>query len=53
MSIADNVGKMKKQRDQLHVFSCVLGLYKEHDVLRSQLLGSKELESLDQVISMV
>ncbi|XP_019160728.1 PREDICTED: uncharacterized protein LOC109157283 [Ipomoea nil] len=53
MPITDEVDKMKKQRDQLHIFSWISGLDKEYDVLKSQLLGNKELDSLDQVFSMV
>lgn len=41
MPVSDDVVKMKKQCDQLLVFSWVLGLDREYDVLRSLLLGNK------------
>lgn len=53
MPITNDVDEMKKQRDKLLVFSWISGLDKEYDVLRSQLLGNKDLESLDQVFSML
>ncbi|XP_019150679.1 PREDICTED: uncharacterized protein LOC109147535 [Ipomoea nil] len=53
MPITNDVGEMTKQRDRLLVFSWIAGLDKEYDVIRSQLLGNKDLESLDQVFSML
>ncbi|XP_031101322.1 uncharacterized protein LOC116005171 [Ipomoea triloba] len=53
MTITNNVKTLKKQRDQLLVFSWISGLGKEYDTLRSQLLGNKEMKTLDQVFSMV
>lgn len=46
-------GKMKEQHDKLIVFSWILCQDKVYDILRSQLLGCKDSEYLDQVFSMI
>lgn len=43
MPIFANVEEMKAQREKLMMFSWLLGLEKEYDMVRSQLLSSKDL----------